>query len=102
VERADLPATLPGATPARSVGTLAGRTVGPDDPVERAAAILARQRRRRLAVVDGAGRLLGLLCLKRSRTGFCSDADVRARAADARAAGRPARAADQHGCTGEP
>jgi CBS-domain-containing membrane protein len=102
VERADLTTTLPGATLARSVGTLAGRTVGPDDPVERAAAILARQRRRRLAVVDGAGRLLGLLCLKRSRTGFCSDADVRARAADARAAGRPARAADQHGCTGEP
>jgi CBS-domain-containing membrane protein len=87
VERADLAPALPGATPARSVGTLAGRTVGPEVPVERAAAILAARQRRRLAVVDGAGRLLGLLCLKRSRTGFCSDADVCARAADRRGCG---------------
>ncbi|BCJ36405.1 hypothetical protein Athai_39080 [Actinocatenispora thailandica] len=79
IERADLTA-VPDATPARALGTLAGRTVGPDDTVQRAAAVLARQRRRRLAVVDGAGRLLGLLCLKRDRSGFCSDDDVRARA----------------------
>ena len=31
---------------------------------------------RRLAVVDGDLRLLGLLCLKASRTGFCSDEGV--------------------------
>ena len=35
---------------------------------------------RRLAVVDGHGLLRGLVCLKRRRTGFCSDLDVRARA----------------------
>lgn len=83
IERADLAAASP-ATPARALGTLTGRTVGPDDPVEHAAAVLARQRRRRLAVVDDAGRLLGLLCLKRDRSGFCSDHDVRARADDRR------------------
>lgn len=35
---------------------------------------------RRLAVVDEAGRLEGLLCLKRTATGFCSDRDVASRA----------------------
>jgi FdhD protein len=36
--------------------------------------------RRRAAVTSADGRLLGLLCLKASRRGFCSDQDVRARA----------------------
>ena len=36
--------------------------------------------RRRAAVTSADGRLLGLLCLKASRAGFCSDQDVRARA----------------------
>ena len=36
----------------------------------------------RLAVIDEECRLLGLLCLKRTRLGFCSDADVQARAAE--------------------
>jgi hypothetical protein len=36
--------------------------------------------RRRAAVVSDDGRLLGLLCLKASRAGFCSAQDVRARA----------------------
>jgi hypothetical protein len=36
--------------------------------------------RRRAAVTSADGRLLGLLCLKVSRAGFCSDQDVRARA----------------------
>jgi hypothetical protein len=40
------------------------------------------QSTRRLAVVDGTGRLVGLLCLKRTLDGFCSDADVRARAVE--------------------
>jgi CBS domain-containing protein len=37
--------------------------------------------RRRLAVVDRDGKLQGLLCLKRSWSGFCSNRDVRARSA---------------------
>jgi hypothetical protein len=36
--------------------------------------------RRRAAVTSADGRLLGLLCLKASQAGFCSDHDVRARA----------------------
>jgi hypothetical protein len=36
--------------------------------------------RRRAAVTSADGRLLGLLCLKASQTGFCSEQDVRARA----------------------
>jgi hypothetical protein len=39
--------------------------------------------RRRAAVTSADGRLLGLLCLKVSQTGFCSDQDVRARALSA-------------------
>ena len=42
---------------------------------------------RRLAVVDPQGRLLGLLCLKRSRRGFCSAEDVAERDRERRLAG---------------
>jgi hypothetical protein len=42
---------------------------------------VARGERRR-AVIDADGRLLGLLCLKSRLTGFCSDSDVAARAAE--------------------
>jgi hypothetical protein len=45
-------------------GSLGGRTAGPADPLGAAAATLLREGRRRLAVVDDSGRLLGLLCLK--------------------------------------
>jgi len=58
---------------------LEGRTVSPRVSAGEAMALLAGGGRR-LAVVDDAGRLLGLLCLKRRRTGFCSDEDVAARA----------------------
>lgn len=40
--------------------------------------------RRRRAVIDDRGLLLGLLCLKHTGLGFCSDADVRARADERR------------------
>jgi hypothetical protein len=49
-------------------------------------ALLLHTGRRRLAVVDGAGRLLGLLCLTRRRTGYCSDAGVAERARSRRCA----------------
>jgi hypothetical protein len=39
-----------------------------------------RERRRRLAVVDESGRLLGLLCLKKDQCGYCSDEGIRERA----------------------
>jgi Mg/Co/Ni transporter MgtE len=87
IERQDLvPATAtPG--PVERLGTLVGRTVGPADSLPAATAMLSRQGRRRLAVVARSGRLLGLLCLKRDGTGYCSDEGVHERAR-ARAAGR--------------
>jgi len=79
VERADIAAYPPPDAPAVQFGRLDGRTV-------RAAADLAEVHRamiaagrRRAAVVSAEGRLLGLLCLKASRAGFCSDQDVLAR-----------------------
>lgn len=86
IERADLasgPVTS-GPAPAAVLGTLAGRTVRPTDPLAAATATLTRRGRRRLAVVDEAGRLVGLLCRKRNGTGFCSDEGIAARAADCR------------------
>lgn len=78
VERPDLDG-LPDALPAHRAGRLTGRVVSPE--VDLYATWLSMSRRR-LAVVDGNGRLLGLLCLKRSGRGFCSDADVAAREAE--------------------
>ena len=66
---------------ARQAGTLAGRTINPHRSLESAMAILKRDQRRRLAVIDGSGHLMGLLCLKRSGDGCCSDEGVCKRAA---------------------
>lgn len=92
VDRADVHPSLSGNTPAASLGTRAGRTVGPATPLEKARRQLLTAGRRRLAVVDDQQRLLGLLCLKRSQDGFCSDRDVQARLAE-RAEGRGRRLA---------
>jgi hypothetical protein len=54
----------------------------PDVDVEEVRLAMLAARHRRLAVVGAEGELLGLLCLKRSGSGFCSDEDVAARAAD--------------------
>lgn len=80
IERHDLPAGSPASRPAAELGTLAGRTTGPGQALDAATAVLLRERRRRLAVVDDSGRLLGLLCLKENRTGYCSDESIRERA----------------------
>jgi hypothetical protein len=45
---------------------------------------MARPDLRRLADVDADHTLLGLLCLKSSRAGYCSDAGIQARAAERR------------------
>jgi CBS-domain-containing membrane protein len=78
IERADLEDSHPDADPC-SLGTLTGRVVAPGAPLAAVHARMRQERRRRLAVIDESGRLLGLLCLKKSGTGFCSDADVRSR-----------------------
>lgn len=67
--------------------TLQGRTVRPHMLAEDARQLLLTTGQRRSAVVDDSGRPLGLLCLKRRLTGFCSDDDVAARASE-RAGGR--------------
>lgn len=81
VVRADLVGATAGA-PAVDVGGLAGRVVGPTADLAAAHRRMADGGIRRLAVVDDEGRLLGLLCLKRSGRGFCDDDGVRARAAE--------------------
>ena len=85
IERADLEDSLPDADPC-SLGTLTGRIVGPDAPLAAVHARMWKEQRRRLAVIDESGRFLGLLCLKKSGTGFCSEADVRSRELERRQA----------------
>jgi CBS domain-containing protein len=67
---------------AAPLGRLAGRTVPPGASLADVRRAMISTGRRRAAVTGADGRLLGLLCLKSTRTGFCSDEDVRARARD--------------------
>lgn len=81
IDRDDLADVLDdGAVPAATYAVLTGRTTGPDADAEALRHDLRDAQARRLAVVEEDGRLLGLLCLKRTGAGFCSDADVAARA----------------------
>lgn len=84
VERPDVSSSLP-HVPARLTGRLRGRVVSPGADLDSTWRAMTARRRRRLAVVDDHQRLLGLLCLKRTELGFCSDADVQARADERRA-----------------
>ncbi len=79
IERTDLPATSPALSRAAELGTLTGRTADPAQALDVVTALLLRERRRRLAVIDGCGYLLGLLCLKNDATGYCSEDDIRRR-----------------------
>jgi predicted transcriptional regulator len=79
VERADLGTTLSGATAALRIAKLEGRTIAPDAALSDALEAMKRAGRRRLAVTNIDGTLVGLLCLKASGVGFCSDRDVRSR-----------------------
>lgn len=81
VVRTDLPPSGSGHEAALGWAVLRDRTVHPDAPVALVRARLNHTRTRRLAVVDVDHTLLGLVCLKRSRSGFCADADVAARRA---------------------
>ena len=80
--RDDLPADAEPDETAIGHAVLDGRTVAPAMDAEEARQLLLAGGERRRAVVDDDGRLIGLLCLKRRRTGFCSDEDVAARAAE--------------------
>lgn len=78
--RGDAPDTAPDLQKALRFAQLADRTVSATAPTDEVLQWLTGRQQRRLAVVDDHGRLVGLLCLKASGTGFCSDADVASRA----------------------
>lgn len=82
VERADLPAATSDVRPAAAFGSLCDRMVAPDVDLEQTRRHMLRTGRRRLAVVGPDLAYRGLLCLKRDGSGFCSDADVLARAGE--------------------
>ena len=73
-----------GWEPALHYATLHERTASPDALVADVEGHMVDRDLRRLAVVDDSGALLGLLCLKRRRGGFCSDDDVDSRASQTR------------------
>jgi CBS domain-containing protein len=79
VERRDLHPGLTDDLPAQAVGTLRGRTVPPDEPAAVLLGRMRRARRRRLAVTDEDGILVGLLCLTASGRGFCTDEGIASR-----------------------
>lgn len=81
IERADI-AAVPVDRPARELGRLEGRTVRAQADLESTRQRMCAKQIRRLAVVDDHDVLLGLLCLKNTGLGFCSDHDVAARAAE--------------------
>lgn len=68
--------------PAAALGQLMGRWVMPDADLEATRHHMITRRVRRLAVMDSDRRLLGLLCLKQSHRGFCTEADLASRAAE--------------------
>lgn len=76
IDRDDLAADAAGDVRAAGLGTLEGRTVRADLPLRDLEAVLATAGTRRLAVVDAEGRLVGLVCRKRSGHGFCSDVGI--------------------------
>ncbi|NYJ01795.1 putative transcriptional regulator [Nocardioides thalensis] len=64
------------AAPAASIASLEGRTTRVDVPVGPLRESMAGTGLRRIAVVDDEMHLVGLLCLKASLTGFCTDEGV--------------------------
>jgi CBS domain-containing protein len=79
VERDDIANSQSSDTAAVLLGRLAGRTVAAGASLTEVHQTMKAAGRRRAAVTSYDGRLLGLLCLKASQAGFCSDQDVRAR-----------------------
>jgi len=78
----DLPGSAADEALACDYATLEGRTVPPHLPAEDARQLLLMTGQRRSAVMDDSGRLLGLLCLTRRLTRFCTENDVAARASE--------------------
>jgi hypothetical protein len=79
VERDDIAKSQAPDAAAAPLGRLAGRTVTAGASLAAVQRAMNATGRRRAAVTSDDGTLLGLLCLKASWAGFCSDQDVRAR-----------------------
>ena len=84
VVRDDIPAAAPDSCPALELANLRDRTIAPTENLDAIWQRLETSDQRRIAVVDDANTLLGLVCLKRDRTGFCADDDVRSRTIERR------------------
>jgi CBS domain-containing protein len=82
VERDDIADGQAPDEAATPLGRLAGRTVTMEASLAEARLAMKAAGRRRIAVTSDDGRLVGLLCLKASQAGFCSDQDVQPRARD--------------------
>jgi CBS domain-containing protein len=91
VTRDDVAGTTDDAAPALTCARLVGRLAQPHQPLEPLQDAMVRAGERRRAVVDEHGVLLGLLCLKASASGFCTDAGIAARRASVHLAPRPTR-----------
>lgn len=70
------------AAPAVDAGTLEGRTVAAHLPADLLPDRMLAAGMRRMAVVDEAGRLVGLVCRKKSGDGWCSDVGIASRRAE--------------------
>jgi CBS domain-containing protein len=79
IERDDLTTATTDKSTAREIAKLDGLTIRPDAALAEARARMTRDGRRRVAVMTEESALVGLLCLKASGRGFCSDEDVAAR-----------------------
>lgn len=79
IEHPDLDAASAETAPAWRYGRLEGRVIHPHADLEHTWQAMRSQGRRRLALIDDDGQVLGLLCLKRTGLGFCTDDDVCAR-----------------------
>jgi predicted transcriptional regulator len=79
IERGDLITQTTDVVSAREIARLDGCTIRPDASLREARARMTHEGRRRLAVTTQESALVGLLCLKASGRGFCSDEDVAAR-----------------------
>jgi CBS domain-containing protein len=70
----ELPDAAAAGEPARAYARLDVPTMGPDATMDDALALMDRRGDRRLVVVDGDGAtLVGLLCLDRTGSSFCTD-----------------------------
>lgn len=79
IERSDIRPETTDSELAVRLGHLSGRVTAAATPADSALDEMIAADQRRLAVVGPDGLLLGLLCVKRSGRGFCSDEDVRRR-----------------------